>query len=434
MPWKETVALNERMKFVMECELGEETMSALCVAYGVSRRVGYKWLGRYSECGVEGLRDQSRAPQHHPNALSEAVEEAVLALRVAHPTWGPRKLLAVLERDRPGPGPRPRKGWPAASTIGALLARRGLSVPRKRRRRVAPGAGAKPFADYLLPNDLWCIDFKGWFITGDGSRCDPLTLSDASSRYILRCQAMKETSGRAVRPVLEAAFREYGLPRAIRSDNGSPFASRAVAGLSPLSVWWMKLGIVHERITPGCPQENGRHERMHLTLKKETASPPAANPRRQQERFDAFGREFNEDRPHEALGMATPDSCYERSEREYPARLAEVEYPEATAQGGWLVRRVQKAGEFYWKHEKVFMSEVLGDEPIGLEPVDDRYWRAWFGAVSLGVFDSHKREMLIGTDARRWERRHAAPPVEPPSATLQGAPPANTKVLPMSQV
>ena len=430
MPWKETVAVEERMKFVMACELGEETTSALCAAYGVSRRVGYKWLARYEECGVEGLKDQSRAPLHHPNALGPAVEEAVVALRAAHPTWGPRKLAAVLERDRPG------KEWPTASTIGALLKRRGLSVPRKRRRRVPPGAGAgeRPFADCVLPNDLWCIDFKGWFKTGDGSRCDPLTLSDASSRYLLRCQAMEETSGRAVRPVLEAAFREHGLPGAIRSDNGPLFASRAVAGLSPLSVWWMKLGIVHERIRPGCPQENGRHERMHLTLKQETASPPAANHRRQQERFDSFRREFNEDRPHEALAMATPGSRYERSGREYPARLAEVEYPGATARGGWQVRRVQKGGEFYWKHEKVFLSEVLGDEPIGLEPVDERYWRAWFGALSVGVFDSRKREMLTGTQARRWERRHAAPPVEDPSAALQGPPPANPKVLPMSPV
>jgi len=424
MPWKETVALNERMKFVMECELGEETMSALCVAYGVSRRVGYKWLARYSEHGVEGLKDQSRAPLQHPNGLSVAAEEAVMALRLAHPTWGPRKLLAVLERDRPG------KRWPAASTIGALLARRGLSVPRQRRRKVTPGE--RPFADCLLPNDLWCIDFKGWFITGDGSRCDPLTLSDAMSRRILRCQAMKEASGRAVRPVLEAAFREHGLPRAIRSDNGSPFASRAVAGLSPLSVWWMKLGIAHERITPGCPQENGRHERMHLTLKKETANPPAANLRRQQERFDSFMREFNQERPHEALEMATPDSLYERSDREYPARLAEVGYPRAD--GSWRMRRVQGRGEFYWKHDRVFLSEVLGGEPIGLEPVDDRYWRAWFGAVALGVFDSHKREMLTAADTRRWERRHAAPPAEPPSAALQGVPPANSKVLPMSPV
>ena len=412
--------MEERMKFVWACRQGDEPLSALCRRFEISRPTAYKWMGRYEALGLDGLADRSRAPRHHPNALDEKTREMILDLRQAHPTWGPRKLRVVLERQYP------RKSWPAASTIGEFLGRQGLSVPRKRRRRVE--RDPHPLTEGLLPNDLWGIDFKGWFRTGDGRRCDPLTLSDAASRFLLRLQVLPHTGHDAVRRLLEAAFREFGLPGAIRSDNGPPFASRAMAGLSPLSIWWIKLGIAHQRIDPGCPQQNGSHERMHLTLKQETADPPACNGRRQQERFDAFRDEFNDQRPHEALLMQTPGSRYGRSQREYPAHLAEVEYGGAQARGGWLIRRVQKHGEFYWKNQSVFMSEVLRGEPIGLEPVDDRYWQAYFGPVKLGVFDSRRRRMLTRLQAKRWACKRGDPPRELPSATLQATLPAEDKV------
>ena len=387
MPWKETVAMDQRMRFVVECRDGGVPMAALCRKYGISRRVGYKWWERYEAEGVDGLKDRSRAPHHHPNEVAEAIEAAIVAARGLHPTWGPKKLLAWLARKRP------RTNWPTRSTIAEILDRHGLTVPRKRRRRVPPHE--QPFAACDGPNAVWCVDFKGWFCTGDGRRCDPLTISDAFSRYLLRCQTARKTGGDAVRPVFEAAFREYGLPWAIRSDNGPPFASRAIAGLSELSVWWLKLGIRPERIEPGKPQQNGRHERMHLTLKQETACPPAATLRRQQAWFDAFRREFNADRPHEALGMATPGSVYVPSVRSYPEHLGEMAYP-----AGWSVRRVD-CGQFRWHVDKVFVSHVLHGELVGLEPIDDRYWRLWFGPLALGVFDGHAGKLLTAREGRQ---------------------------------
>jgi transposase InsO family protein len=406
MAWQETVVMEQRMKFVSAVREQDEPLAVLCRRFGVSRQTGYKWLARYQAQGLAGLADRSRAPRRHPNAMGVRTEAAVLKLRQAHPSWGPRKLLVVLKRQD---GDR---DWPAASTIGALLQRRGLNVPRKRRRRVPQQA--VPLSFGLLPNDLWCIDFKGWFRTGDGDRCDPLTLSDAASRYLLRVQGVPHTGHDAVRPLLEAAFREYGLPRAIRSDNGPPFASRAVAGLSPLSIWWMKLGIVHQRIAPGCPQQNGSHERMHLTLKGETAAPPAGSLRAQQVRFDAFRQAFNHQRPHEALSMATPGSCYQSSPRPYPAREPQFLYP----QGLWVVRKVQHNGEFFWKDRPVFLSEVLRRESIGLEPIDGRYWRTHLGRLQVGIFDSHRRRMLTPAQQRQWDRQPAKAPEEQKVSTM----------------
>lgn len=331
MPWTESCAMDQRMHFVVEYDWDELTMAELCRKYGISRKTGYKWLTRVEEEGFESFKDRSRAPHHHPNQLTEAVEQAILALRALHPTWGPKKLLRRLQ-DQDSP-----KRWPARSTIAEVIRRHGLAWPRKRRRRVVPHE--QPFARCDGPNSVWCVDFKGWFRTSDGQRCDPLTISDAFSRYLIRCQAVEDPGLRSVRPVFEAAFREYGLPWAIRSDNGTPFASHGIAGLSRLSVWWIRLGIRPERIEPGQPQQNGRHERMHLTLKNETASPSAATVRRQQQRFDAFQEEYNQQRPHEALELATPASKYQPSARPYPARLPEMAYPTE-----WACRRVRPCG------------------------------------------------------------------------------------------
>jgi putative transposase len=374
MPWKETCAMSERLRFVALVEEGEETMAALCQRFGISRKTGYKLLARYAAEGVDGLHDRSHAAHHHPHAVSEAIETRIVRLRGTHPSWGPRKLLARLRTIEPG------THWPSASTMGEILRRHGLVVPR--RRRLVTPADTSPFANCAGPNDSWCIDYKGWFRTGDGRRCDPLTISDAYSRYLLRCQAVRHVDTRCARPLLEATFREYGLPRAIRSDNGPPFASCGVGGLSRLSVWWIKLGIRPERITPGRPSENGRHERMHGTLKRDACQPPAASRRAQQQRFDTFRRIYNEERPHEAINDATPSTIYRPSPRAYPARLREIVYPDP-----WQIRMVRGSGEIKWHGERVYISEVLVGEPIGLQESEGGMWHLHFGPLMLGTID-----------------------------------------------
>jgi len=394
--------MEERTRFVLEHERGLHTMTELCRIYGIARETGYYWWRRYEEGGLEGLRDLGRAPHRQPNQTPAEIEQWVLELRRAHMRWGPRKLKRVLERDHPG------RRWPAASTMGAMLQREGLVTPRKKRRPVEPYT--QPFASADAPNRVWCADFKGWFRTADGERIDPLTLSDAHSRYLLRCQAVAKTDTGRVQAIFEAAFREYGLPEGIRSDNGTPFASRAVAGLSRLSVWWMKLGIVPERIAAGHPEQNGRHERMHRTLKQETASPPAANRRAQQRAFDRFRGEYNELRPHEALALQTPSSVYVPSPRPFPARVPEAEYGSAL-----LVRRVQQHGEFYWKHQDVFVTEVLHGERIGLLPVDDRFFTIYFAQFPIACFDSRRLQVLPLPQPRNFDMDEAGEGVPSPS-------------------
>src|SRR6267154_4141 len=375
MPWKESSVMEERLRFILEYEAGEESMTALCHRYGISRETGYLTLHRYRASGISGLLPQSHAAHRHHNQTPEEIEQKVLELRQAHMRWGPRKLKRILERDEPG------RNWPVASTIGALLKREGLVGARKKRLHTAPYT--QPLAHAQECNRVWCADFKGWFRTGDGERIDPLTISDAYSRYLLRCQAVEKTNTERVQAIFEAAFREYGMPEAIRTDNGPPFASHAVAGLSRLSVWWIKLGIVPERIAAGHPEQNGRHERMHRTLKQEAAEPPAANRRRQQQVLDRFRQEYNEVRPHEALGMRTPAEMYQSSMREFPRRLPEVEYP-ATM----VVRSVRHQGIFRWKKQDVFLSEVLWGESVGLLPEDERWFTIYFAQIPLARFDS----------------------------------------------
>jgi len=291
----------------------------------------------------------------------------------AHMRWGPRKLHQILERDQPG------RRWPATSTIGEIVKRAGLVVERKKRRRTE--AYTQPLAHANESNRVWCADFKGWFRSGDGTRIDPLTITDAWSRYLLRSQAVEKTNTERVRAIFEAAFREHGLPEAIRTDNGAPFASSAVGGLSRLAVWWIKLGIVAERIEAGHPEQNGRHERMHRTLKLELR--PAEDWRGQQRELDRFRQEYNQVRPHEALGMQTPASVYEPSPRAYPSRLPEIEYPDAM-----LVRTVRSHGHFRWNKHDVFLSEVLWGERIGLETDDDEIFTVYFAHLPLALLDA----------------------------------------------
>jgi transposase InsO family protein len=373
--------MEEKLRFVFEHQQGERSMKELCEGYEISRETGYVWLRRYGELGWEGLVEKSREPRRHPNQTAAEIEKRIVAVREAHMKWGPRKLKRVLEREEPG------RVWPAVSTMGALLKREGMIVGRRKRKRTAPYT--EPLAHAEGPNRVWCADFKGWFRSGDGERIDPLTISDAHSRYLLRCQAVEKTGTARVQAIFEAAFREYGLPEAIRTDNGAPFATHALAGLSRLAVWWIKLGIVPERIEAGHPEQNGRHERMHRTLKQETAEPPAANRRAQQRAFDRFCKEYNEVRPHEALGMKTPAETYEPSSRRFPAREPELEYPDSM-----LVRQVGSKGQFRWNKHEVFVTEVLWGERIGLLPVDDHCFTVYFGPVALARFDNRQAFLL----------------------------------------
>lgn len=372
--------MEEKARFVLEYEQDVYTMTELCQRYGIARETGYVWLRRYQQTGIEGLRELPRAPHQPAKQTSAEIEKGILELRQAHMRWGPRKLKRVLERDQPG------RRWPAASTIGAILKREGLVVARRKRSRTTPYSEPLAHADEC--NRVWCADFKGWFRTQDGQRIDPLTISDAHSRYLLRCQSVAKTDTARVQAVFEAAFREYGMPQAIRTDNGAPFASMAVAGLSRLAVWWMKLGIVPERIQAGHPEQNGRHERMHRTLKQETAMPPATDHRAQQRVLDGFRQEYNQVRPHEALHMQTPGSVYQPSSRTFPQRLREPEYPESMR-----VLSVRRKGHFRWHKHDVFLSEVLWGERVGFLPVDDRWFTIYFAQFPLARFDSQQRRV-----------------------------------------
>jgi len=320
MAWQETCVLDERFKFVSEVLEGSYSMSELCAAYNISRKTGYKWLERYNRYGLAGLNDMSRAAHNHPNALCQAMRTAILGIKYDFPHWGPAKIAYRLRKLNSN-----WSGYPALSTIGQLLKREGLVSSRKRRRRATATHGGLTTGTDV--NDVWCADFKGHFSTADSSRCNPLTITDNISRYLLCCQHLKRMNYTLVKRQFERVFREHGLPVVIRTDNGTPFSSRGLCGLSRLSAWWIKLGIHPERIEPGNPQQNGRHERMHRTLKQETASGPASNLKSQQKRFDKFKFDYNQHRPHEALDMNTPSSLYKSSSRQFPSKLLEPHYP-----------------------------------------------------------------------------------------------------------
>ena len=374
MPWKDTCPMEEKAKFIADWLKKEWSLSDVCRHYGISRMTGYKWIERYRERGREGLSDRSRAPKGHPNATPKSIEEALVAFRKQHRHWGPKKLLHRLGLLSP------EVAWPAASTAGEILKRRGLSSPRKRKVRIP--AQKEPLRGGNAVNELWAADFKGWFRTGDGRRVDPLTVTDWSSRYLIGCQGLDHTFLSNVQKGFERMFREYGLPEAIRTDNGAPFGGPGLGGLSRLSAWWMRLGIRHERIRPSHPEENGRHERMHRTLKQETASPPRRTMRGQQKRFDAFQREYNEERPHEALGMRTPGEVYRPSTRKFPSRLPEIEYGSECQ-----VRLVHSDGGIKWGGEHLFLSEALIGEPVGLRQIDNGLWGIHYGEIFLGVLN-----------------------------------------------
>jgi transposase InsO family protein len=403
MPWKVSGVMEQRFRLIERWTDSGESVSELARRFGVCRKTVYKWLQRYELGGLEELKDHSRRPLVQAARTPAEVEAWITDLRRTHPSWGPRKLRAWLERKHP------EHGWPAESTIGLILERQGLNGKRAQRRHATPSA--QPLEHAKHANDVWSIDFKGCFRCGNGERCDPLTVSDAASRYLLCCRAVAGTDTEAVEQELTRVFRRFGLPQRMRSDNGSPFASTGVGGLSRLSVWWIRLGIVPERIEPGEPQQNGRHERMHRTLKAETAAPPAENVDAQQRRFTKFIEMYNHERPHQALDGDTPSDRYERSPREFSGALVEVTYP-----AGMELRRTDEGGKFRWKQVRCRAGKALAHQIVGVEPVDDGVSRVWFGPVLLGLLDERKGY----TETAVKENSHWPPLARPPAIKDDG--------------
>jgi len=368
----ETHAQDQRQQFVDALTSGQWSMSEVCARFGISRPTGYKWLARAREGGERALVDRSHAAHGCPHRVAPRLEGLIVAARQQY-GWGARKLRQVLGTRHP------TEQWPAISTVNAVLARHQL-LRRHRRRTAWRHPGCAPLRT-TAPNQVWPADFKGQFKTGDGVYCYPLTVTDHFSRSLLVCRGLSSIRATDVRSVLLALFRAVGLPEAIRTDNGAPFVTGAL-GLSALSVWWMQLGIVHQRIRPARPQENGTHERMHRELKRETAWPPAATRGAQQQRFDAFRRRYNTDRPHEALGDQVPAAHWRPSGRSYPARPPRPGYPAVME-----VRRVSDRGTVSWGGRAVFLSETLRGEYLGFEEVADGIWNIVYFTTLLGRID-----------------------------------------------
>jgi transposase InsO family protein len=373
MPWRETCPMDQRSKFIDAWANHRTSFAALCELFEISRQTGYKWRRRWQR--ERSLSEKSRRPKRHPDATPPKLVRIILSQRRQFPRWGPvpiRKRLTVYW---------PHLDWPAVSTIGAILKRNGMVKPRRRRQRVAPRT--RPFSKCREPNDVWCVDFKGQFSMGDGKLCYPLTVMDAASRFLLACVGFHHPTYENVRAVFVELFKKHGLPKAIRSDNGEPFASTSTAaGITQLSAWWARLGIRLERIDPGKPQQNGRHERMHLTLKEACCSPPRRSLGWQQRAFDSFREHYNNVRPHQALELETPGSLYKSSSRAYPASLPALEYPMAE------VHRVRTDGTIKFNLRRQFISTSLVGELVGLHYIDERYVRVVFAELVLGLIDT----------------------------------------------
>lgn len=379
MPWRNYRVMVERINFISAVEQSDEPLAAICRRFGISRKTGYKWIERFETRGPEGLLDKPPIARNHPNRICDDLADIFVKTRKEHPTWGPKKLRAFIA-DR-----FPDLMSPAASTIGELLKTRGLIRPRRRRLRVP--LHPNPLSSSDRPNSTWCADFKGHFALRDRSRCHPLTITDNYTRYLLACEGMSKPEGNPVREQFERVFREFGMPERIRTDNGAPFASAAVGGLSALSVWWIKLGIEPERIEPGEPQQNGRHERMHRTLKDEATSPPGATMAEQQRTFDHFRHEYNDIRPHEALMQKTPAKIHVVSARAFPDSLRSPEYGDR-----FFVRKIDDKGMVQFRGAKHRLTSLLALEPVGLHEVDDDRWEVFYGAVLLGTIDETGKE------------------------------------------
>jgi len=378
MPWKESVLMDERMKFIGKLLQGDK-MAELCREFGISRKTGYKFWNRYQKIGINGLPDQTKRPTRYANQLPMQLECEILRIKQDKPSWGAPKIREILKRKYP------EVKTPAKSTIHCILDRHGLVRPTKRRRFKAEGT---TLSQSTGPNDLWCADYKGEFMLADKRYCYPLTITDHSSRYLLACEALESNKEMYAFDLFERIFKEYGLPRSIRTDNGVPFASpHALFGLSKLSVWWLRLGISIERIKPGHPQENGRHERMHLTLKKEATKPAGENFLKQQEKFDSFIEEFNNERPHEALNMKYPKEVYAPSLRPYRG-LPTLTYPfhDQTV-------TVTHCGRICIGKKKISLSRSFAGQEVGVKEVEDKIWLVTFMDYDLGYFDEENRKL-----------------------------------------
>jgi transposase InsO family protein len=382
MPWIETAPMNEKVKFISAYLNNEESnFQTLCARFGISCKTGYKYVKRYKAEGIDGLKERSRAPHIQANRIPLCMEEAILELKSRYPTWGAKKILSRLEQDNS------HLQWPARSTIDDLFKRHHLVVPRKRKRQVA--SYKQPFLLCEKPNDIWSIDYKGQFALGNKKLCYPLTISDNFSRYLLGVRGSKRISTQMAKQVLSELFVEFGLPKAIRSDNGTPFAGNSIGGLSLLSVWLIKLGIIPERIRKGHPEENGRHERMHFTLQQEAASPPAYGFRSQQNCFDRFRQIFNEERPHEGIDFNRPAWLYEPSVRAYTKKPPKIEYDEAICE----TRLVRPNGHIKWNGKEIFISKLLIGEYVALRPHSQEEWALYFSFLPLGIFNERMCRM-----------------------------------------
>lgn len=389
MPWSETSPMDQRTQFIADYLRDTLAVTELCQLYGVSRKTAYKWIDRYLRQGPAGLEERSRRPRHSPNETAPEIVSAFLDARRRHPSWGAKKLLTLVHKRHP------RWELPGRSTVCDILSRNGM-VPKKRQRRRI-GHPGKPTSTINAPNDIWSADFKGQFKTGNGIYCYPLTVTDGYSRYLLGCQALYSTAVVGAKPVFTRLFKEYGLPHRIRTDNGVPFATNTLARLSELSAWWVRRGVLPELIEPGKPQQNGRHERMHRTLKAEATRPPAGNLAAQQRKFNRFRTEYNEERPHEALDQQTPASIYQPSVRQMPDKLPPLEYPDR-----FEVRYVSANGGIRWNCDWVNVSIVCAGEYVGLEEIDDGIWNVYFGILKLGRL--HERHMRIEDEYGRLKR------------------------------
>ena len=390
MPWMELNIVILRKQFIEEyLDKNYPSFSYLCASYSISTKTGYKWLDRFRSGGFNNLEDQSRAPHTTPHRTPDDICELIIQTKLAHIHWGPKKILDSLKKHHPS------TKLPADSTAGEILKAAGLVKKRKKRYHVS--ADEQAFGDCQENNHTWGVDYKGQFKLGNGQWCYPLTITDNHSRYLLQCKALKSTAYSDAKDWMEQCFREYGLPQNIRSDNGTPFSSMAAGGISRLSKWWIQLGIQPQRIKPGHPQQNGRHERMHKTLKQETIKPPAYNERSQQTKFDDFKTEFNHERSHEALQRKCPAEVYEPSSTSYPDTLPEIVYDE-----GCETRKVKRGGEIKWKGHHIYISQVLSHDRISLEEIDNNLWEVCYGFYKLGELDAKKVQLKRAT---QWHQK-----------------------------
>jgi transposase InsO family protein len=389
VPWKETCAVSERLRFIALVASSGESFSEVCRQFGISRKTGYKWLSRYDLEGPGALEDRPPVAIHIRHKMPKEIVSRIIELRKEHPTWGPRKIRAVIAQHQ---------FWrvPAASSIGAVLKQYGL-VSAGQRFRKRSTAVATALKDTTAANDTWCVDFKGHFRMRNGDRCYPLTLSDHQTRYLLKCEALSKAGESQVRPHFERAFRDFGLPERIRSDNGPPFSTRTIGGLSVLAVWWIKLGITPERIEPGHPEQNGRHERMHRTLGADV--PPQDDLPAQQLAFDRFRSVYNELRPHEALELRRPAEVYRPSRRSMPPKLEDVEYP-----SGMLVRRLDRDGSLAFGGVRhITISSVVARELVALKEIENETWILYFGPLALARIEKTKGRPLVFQPLRSGE-------------------------------